>query len=126
MHCNAILIIEDEVDIRENLKLLLELEGFTVFTANNGKEGLTKLHSMPRPCVILLDMLMPVMNGKEFLEAKGHEDLIATIPVGIVSGVADRPKMIGGAVAFIKKPFEIEGLIKFVKKYCKSSLDKAS
>lgn len=121
MQCRAILIVEDEPDIRENLQALFELEGYKVFTAGNGKEGLKALRVMPRPCLILLDMLMPVMNGSEFLTAKEHEDSLSTIPVGIVSGVSDRPKLVGGAVAFLRKPLEFDGLLKFVKQYCPSS-----
>lgn len=116
-HCKSILIVEDEPTIRENLKMLLELEGFSVYTANNGEEGLKVLRSMPRPCLILLDLLMPVMNGMEFMEAKSHEDAIAAIPVCIVSGVAEKPDM-SNASAFVKKPIEFDGLLKFVRHYC--------
>ena len=115
--CRSILIVEDEEGIRQGLKDLLELEGYTVFTAVNGEEGLRVLHKMERPCLILLDLLMPVMNGMEFLSAKGHDDMIAQIPVCIVSGVADKPDM-NGAVGFIKKPIDLEILLKFIKDYC--------
>ena len=120
MECQSILIVEDEADIRETLKELLVLEGYQVFTASNGQEGLALLRSIPRPCVILLDVLMPVMDGNEFLAAKKDEDLIATIPVAIVTGIAEKPPLVGGAVACIKKPIEFEYLLKFIRKYCKA------
>lgn len=120
MHCRSILIVEDEHIIRENLKMLLELEHYPVYTASNGKEGLEILRSMPRPCLVLLDLLMPVMNGMEFLEAKRHEDAIAAIPVCIVSGVADEPDM-SNVSGYIKKPIEFDGLLKFVRKFCSPS-----
>jgi len=121
MHgCKSILVVEDEPTIRENLKMLLELEGFPVYTANNGEEGLKVLRSIPRPCIVLLDLLMPVMNGMEFMEAKSHEDAIAAIPVCIVSGVAEKPDM-SKASAFVKKPIEFDGLLKFVRHYCGTS-----
>jgi CheY-like chemotaxis protein len=63
LSCQSILIVEDEKDIRESLKMLLELEGYSVFTAKDGKEGLEILKNLESPCLILLDLLMPVMNG---------------------------------------------------------------
>jgi CheY-like chemotaxis protein len=115
--CRSILIVEDEEGIRETLKDIIELEGYNVFTAVNGEEGLRVLHKMERPCLVLLDLLMPVMNGMEFLSAKGHDDMIAQIPVCIVSGVADKPDM-KGAVGFVKKPIDLEILLRFIKDYC--------
>lgn len=117
MQCKSILIVEDEQIIRENLKALLELEGYPVFTANNGEEGLRILRTMPHPCLVLLDLLMPVMNGMEFLEGKSHEDAIAPIPVCVVSGVAEKPDM-SNVAAYVKKPIEFECLLRFVRKFC--------
>jgi CheY-like chemotaxis protein len=115
--CRSILIVEDEPSIRENLQMILELEGYSVFTATNGKEGLQVLRKMPRPCLILLDLLMPVLNGMEFLEAKSHEDAIAAIPVCIVSGVAEKPDL-SKASGFVKKPIDLDALLNFVRNYC--------
>jgi CheY-like chemotaxis protein len=117
--CKSILIIEDEIEIRENLKALLELEGYRVFTALHGRDGLEVLRQMPRPCLILLDLLMPVMTGEELLEAMTAEDGLATIPVCVVSGVAEKPKVAKG-LPFVKKPIDFEGLLKFVRQYCGS------
>ena len=122
MRCKSILIVEDEPDIRETLKELLVLEGYNVYTASNGLEGIRLLRTIPSPCVILLDILMPVMDGNEFLKAKGNEDRIATIPVGIVSGIADTPPLANGVAAYIKKPIEFELLLKFVMKYCQKNV----
>ena len=115
--CKSILIVEDEPSIRETLRALLELEGYPVYAAENGKEGLRLLREIPRPCLVLLDLLMPVMNGMEFLEAKNHEDAIAAIPVCVVSGVAERPAL-PAISQFIKKPIDFDGLLKFVRQYC--------
>lgn len=117
MTCRSILIVEDEPDIRETLEELLRTEGYLVVTAENGSEGLERLREIPKPCLILLDMLMPVMTGMEFLEVKGRDDLLATIPVCVVSGVPDRPKL-PGMVAYVKKPIEFDGLLKWVKRFC--------
>ena len=72
----SILLVEDEPAIRENLKQLLELEGYPVFTAADGREGLSALKSMPRPCLVLLDLLMPVMNGSSFLRPRAMKWLL--------------------------------------------------
>lgn len=119
--CQSILIVEDEPSIRETLCALLELEGYPVYTAENGKEGLKLLREIPRPCLVLLDLLMPVMNGMEFLEAKSHEDTIAAIPVCVVSGVAERPAL-PPISHFIKKPIEFDGLLKFIRQHCGSAV----
>jgi len=125
MACRSVLIVEDEEFIRDNLKMLLEFEGYPVSTANNGEEGLKALRGMEHPCLVLLDLLMPVMNGLEFLEAKGKDDVIASIPVCVVSGVADRP-IVSGIKAFIKKPIDFDGLLKFVRDYCGEPSQKRS
>jgi CheY-like chemotaxis protein len=113
----TVLVIEDEPIIRENIQLLLELEGYPVKTASNGEEGLQILRTLPHPCLILLDLLMPVMNGFEFLESKSHNEIIASIPVCVLSGVAEKPRDLK-ASAFLKKPLDFNVLLKFVRQYC--------
>lgn len=116
--CNAILIVEDDLHIRETLQTLLELEGYSVFAACNGQEGLDLLEQIPTPCLILLDLLMPVMNGMEFLEAKNRNDTLGSIPVCIVTGVME--SKIPGTVGYMKKPVSFDALLNFVKQYCGS------
>ena len=118
MPCASILVIEDEPEISSTLKSLLELEGYPTTLAENGKVALELLHKMPRPCLILVHLLMPVMNGQEFLDAVSHEVSIATIPVCVVSGVADRPKL-PSKISFIKKPTDFDALLKMVNLFCK-------
>lgn len=115
--CESILIVEDEELIRDNLKALLEFEGYPVHTARNGEEGLRTLRSIPRPLLVLLDLLMPVINGMEFLDAKGHDDTIASIPACVVSGISEKPDDLKTS-AFVKKPLDFDLLLKFVRQYC--------
>ena len=117
MRCQTILIVEDDVNIRETLKSLLELEGFAVFAAVNGQDGLNALKHITAPCLVLLDLLMPVMDGTEFLKVKSSDSVIATIPVCVVSAVADRTQA-PGAVGYIKKPIDFDALLRFVRRYC--------
>jgi CheY-like chemotaxis protein len=120
--CYSVLIVEDDESIRLILKEILEDEGYEVFTAENGKVGIDFLKKFTRPCLILLDFMMPVMDGKEFMEAKRQDDLIAPIPVVLVSAFEDRSRDIG-AQGFVKKPIDFDCLLKFLDKYCHRKKD---
>jgi CheY-like chemotaxis protein len=112
-----VLIVEDDQDIRESLQELLKLEGYEVSTAINGQEAVKKLSSMKRPCLILLDLMMPVMNGWEFLAIRKNMDVIATIPVVVVSAVAEKNQA-SDVNEFVKKPVDLDSLVKVVSRYC--------
>src|SRR5215510_9182926 len=114
-----ILLIEDESDIRAILKDVLELEGYLVYTASNGKEGMETLLEMPTPCLILLDLMMPVMNGWEFADALEADRVYADIPIVILSAFSDPEKRIR-AKGSIKKPVDVDVLFALVRKYCGS------
>jgi len=65
----TVLVVEDDKDVRESMKDALELEGYQVKTAKNGLEGLAALKDSEKaPCLILLDILMPAMGGREFMD----------------------------------------------------------
>src|SRR5215471_6803603 len=85
----TVLIVEDNAEIRESLSDALEDEGYTVVTATNGQEGLDRLRKMESPCLILVDLLMPVMNGSEFISALRATDVLTTLPVVIVTAWPD-------------------------------------
>lgn len=116
-----ILLIEDEPDLRETLKDLLELIGFQVETAANGREGLRKLDSAGNPCLILLDLMMPVMNGWQFLDAlrKDPQPGRASIPVLVVSAAMDLLDIQSqyGCRA-LSKPVDIDKLIDMASEHC--------
>lgn len=113
----TILIIEDDQAIRETLKMFLEIEGYMVCAAANGQEAIALLKRISNPCLILLDLMMPVMDGWDFLKAQKRDITIAPIPVVVVSAVADRVKSVG-ATGMLKKPIDLECLLKTVKQYC--------
>ncbi len=114
-----ILLIEDEVDIRTTLKDALEWEGYRVYTASNGKEGMEILLEMPAPCLILLDLMMPVMNGWEFADALETDRAYADIPIVTLSAFSDPEKRIR-ANGSIKKPVDWDVLFALVRKHCGS------
>src|SRR4051812_44659388 len=88
--CLAVLVVEDDSDIRDAVVTALELEGFQVFEAENGARALEQLQSMPRPSLILADLMMPVMDGWQLVGALSQDDRFATLPVVIVSANDDK------------------------------------
>lgn len=112
-----ILVVEDDIDIRSALVQILHMEGHTTAEASNGKEALEYIRNNPAPCMVLLDMMMPVMTGRQFLDAFKNEPDNAKVPVVIISAVADRIDTTG-AKEFIKKPLEVSKLLEVISKYC--------
>ena len=87
----SVMIVEDDRDTREMLGRFLELEGFEVRTAANGKLALQTLHEdVLHPCVIILDLMMPVMNGWQFREIQRTDPDLAEIPVVVVTAAGPR------------------------------------
>ena len=111
---NMILIVEDEFYLRENLKDLLEAEGFVVLTAKNGVEGYEKAVEN-LPTIILSDILMPEMNGYEMLKKLQENPSTAAIPFIFLTAKVDahdfRKGMISGADDYLMKPFSIDELL---------------
>ena len=117
MQCSSVLIVEDEETIRDTLRLSLELEGYEVRTACNGKEALEVLPRMRRPCLILLDLMMPVMDGWGFVDAVDKDVTLATIPIVVVTAFSGSEKSIH-AKQIVKKPFDLNELLHIVGQYC--------
>ncbi len=113
----SVLIVEDEEDIREMLRLALELEGYTVHTAPNGKAGLELLQSISKPCAILLDLMMPQMNGWQFIENLRQDHVYMIIPVVVVTAFNEKTRPID-AQMILKKPVDLELLLKTLNQYC--------
>jgi CheY-like chemotaxis protein len=121
MPCRHIVIIEDDADLRETMQDLLEMEGFSVYTAENGKAGLKLIENSGKPCLILLDLMMPEMNGWEFLEAmqRDKQALLAQTPVAVVSAAADMSdvqQQYGCSV--LKKPVSVDRLLALAHAHC--------
>lgn len=117
--CATVLIVEDDRDIREALQQAIELEGYNVEVAENGAVGLEKLAVVQRPCLVLLDLMMPVMNGLEFLNALHADEMLATIPVLMVTAYGKMAAEARGTVGLVKKPIDLDVLLNFVKQYCR-------
>jgi CheY-like chemotaxis protein len=106
-----VLIVDDEVDIRDSLRDVLEDEGYLVAVATNGKEALELLPELQRPCVIILDIIMPVMSGNELYAAMQEDPDLADIPV--VVSTSD-PSRAPSGVPVMRKPINVNGLLKTV------------
>ncbi len=118
MPSRSILIIEDDVSIRETLKAFLEYEGYSVSVAADGQQGLNLLAQSKKPDLILLDLMMPIMNGWQFLEALAKSPKkTLTPPVLVLTAFTEKGQGLG-AIAVIKKPIDLEFLLKNIKEYC--------
>ncbi len=115
MGCKGVLVVEDDADIGETIVELLRDEGYHVMWTHNGKEALDLLQQLERPCIVLLDLMMPVMDGITFLHERQKNVTLATIPVVAMSSVADKATMVE---ARLRKPFNIGELLAVVQEYC--------
>jgi CheY-like chemotaxis protein len=113
--CLAVLVVEDDPDIRDAVATELELDGFQVFRAENGARALEVLRTMPHPSLILADLMMPVMDGWQLIRALSQDDRLATLPVVVVSAThQDGPQ----GFRRVKKPIELDDLMKIVSELC--------
>ncbi|OFZ18464.1 MAG: hypothetical protein A2X94_00525 [Bdellovibrionales bacterium GWB1_55_8] len=113
-----ILVIEDDEDILFAVTQLLELEGYEVSTATNGAIALDLLQQNELPDLILLDMIMPVMDGWKFAAAL-HQKFGTCIPVLVMTAAANAAERARdvGAAGWVPKPFKIEELIERIKEH---------
>ena len=97
----------------------LELEGFQVELASNGKQALERLSAGVHPCVILLDLMMPVMDGWQFRREQVQDHDLAEIPVIVVSAAGRERIAEIDANAYLTKPVDLEQLLERVTQYCR-------
>jgi CheY-like chemotaxis protein len=115
-----VLVVDDDQDIRETLGMVLGNQGYTVAVAADGAEALERLHKMsPRPCLVLLDLMMPRMNGFEMWQAMEASDL-STIPVVALTGAG--PATLARAhelrLEVLQKPIGLAQLLQAVARFC--------
>ncbi len=115
----TVLIVEDDLDTREMLGRFLELEGYKVETAENGKRALERLGSGVGACVILLDLMMPVMDGWQFRQEQIRDASLADIPVIVVSAAGRERLEKIQANAYLSKPVDLDELLGCVTQFCR-------
>lgn len=117
---HSILVIEDNTDLLENILEVLEINGYTVHSAIDGRDGLAKAKAHT-PDLVVTDLVMPYMDGFTFMERLQAESSTQKTPVILVTAHAgDEARERGaalGAVAYITKPFEIEDLVILINNY---------
>ncbi|MCP3143186.1 response regulator [Pyxidicoccus xibeiensis] len=110
----TVLVVDDELDIAEAVKSILEDEGYNVVVCANGREALQRLDGV-RPDLAIVDVMMPVMNGFETIRAIRRHPDFSQLPVLIMSAIdpSVRPKEYDWA-GFLKKPFSLKDLLEHV------------
>lgn len=114
-----VLIVEDDRDTRDMLERFLQLEGFDVRTAPNGEAALQSLQTAGTPCVILLDLMMPVMNGWQFREEQSRRPELCKIPVVVVTAAGARSDIPAiEADGWLSKPVDFDKLLATIGSFC--------
>ncbi|MCO5168428.1 MAG: response regulator [Planctomycetes bacterium] len=116
-----LLLVEDDADIREVLAELLVDEGYEVETAPDGRAALEALRRRAGWGLVLLDLMMPVMDGWAFRRAQLDDPALAAIPVVVLSGAADLPRTASalGLAEAVQKPFELEALLAAIRRHAR-------
>lgn len=113
-----ILIVEDEADLRECLSDALRLEGHEVVAVEHGEAALRYLSGGARPCLILLDLMMPVMDGQSFREAMLRDATLADIPVVLITAAGEQRASAVRVNRVLKKPLNFDVLMNVVESFC--------
>lgn len=114
----VVLVVDDDQDIRESLCDLLEEEGHRAIGVSNGEEALKTLRSGHRPCIILLDIMMPVMDGRTFRAEQLEDPGLSAIPVAVITAGGKDAANGLGAQAVLLKPLRIEDVLEVVVRFC--------
>jgi CheY-like chemotaxis protein len=113
---HTVLVVEDEQELREMMRDALELNGYAVVTAQHGRDALAKLPEIEHLCLVILDLLMPVMDGKEFIATLRAQSAMSSVPVVVHTSAAGQA--LPGVTRVIQKPLRFERLLSVVREYC--------
>jgi len=120
MLMKTILVVEDDAALRGALREALRQRGYKVAVAENGQSALSRLQEGLRPCLILLDLMMPEVDGWDFLAQQRIDSSLAGIPVIVLSSYltgSERDSVLP-AVGFLKKPIDPEVLLVEIERHC--------
>jgi len=119
-HHHRILVVEDDLELRDALGQLLEAEGYVVEYALDGGEALDRLEVPQPPCLILLDLMMPRVDGWQFRAAQVRNPRMAAIPVIVCSGAGNVGEKAAslGIPSYLQKPLDPDALLDLVRRYC--------
>jgi CheY-like chemotaxis protein len=120
--CKSILIADDNGDIRDTIEDTLKSAGYEVFAEKDGKEALKRLKMMKSPTLVLLDLMMPVMSGWEFLDAQKSDAVLKPHQVVTISSISSTASIEDPApletAGTLQKPICLEPLLKMVQQFC--------
>ena len=110
IHKCGVLVVDDDVDIRELLKVALTADGYRIAGVPNGREALHYLRSHADTCIVLLDLMLPVMDGASFRQAQLRDRSLAWIPVVVMSAAMDADQRARdiGARRLVRKPLDLD------------------
>ncbi len=114
-----VLVVDDDRDVRETMLQILQEEGFAIATAVHGEEALTLLRGGSVPRLILLDLVMPVMDGRELIGHLQKDTSLSSIPVVIISSSqnARKESTALGSAGYLAKPIDLHLLIESVRRW---------
>jgi CheY-like chemotaxis protein len=112
-----ILVVDDDADLRETLQLVLDDSGYGVTAVANGQAALDRLKAGARPSLILLDLMMPEMNGWQFLERAQADAVLDAIPVVIMTARKATDPLPAPSKQVLHKPFDSDALLKAVARH---------
>ncbi|MCU1386327.1 MAG: Two-component response regulator [Acidobacteria bacterium] len=109
-HRCSVLVVDDDPDVRELLRVALRTEGYHVACVGNGREALNHLRSHADTCMILLDLMLPIMDGTDFRSAQLNDRSLAWIPVILMSGATDSDRRARelGVRSLVRKPLDLD------------------
>lgn len=113
---HTVLVVEDELELREMMKDALQLNGYSVVAAEDGQDALDKLAAIDHLCLVILDLIMPVMDGWTFMEKLRARAELASVPVIVHSSAPGRAP--AGATRVFQKPMVFERLLSVVREHC--------
>jgi CheY-like chemotaxis protein len=114
----CILIVEDDGEVRQMVETVLRMDGYDTMSATNGQEALERMRRK-RPCAVLLDLMMPTMDGWQFRRRQLKEPTIADVPVVCMTGTADPERVTAElGVPCLKKPLDVNALLAEVEMRC--------
>jgi CheY-like chemotaxis protein len=115
--CGSVLVVDDDADVRDILSIALETSGYPTSVAVHGQDALAKLTTIERPCLMLVDLMMPVMDGAELMVRLRREPTTAAIPIVVISAF-DRPAADAQPDAYLRKPINLDDLLAVVARFC--------
>jgi len=111
-HRCTVLVVEDDAEVRELVRVALTADGYAVASVDNGREAMHYLRSHADVCIVLLDLALPIMNGAQFRSAQLRDRALAWIPLVVMSGSTDAARHARelGARRLVRKPLDVDEL----------------